>query len=99
MHRNEPAGVLEMARLSFQQACDQYPHRFTCTHVPRWALDRRPDGSFYAPQFRDCREWYENTKFPGEPGHIDYPRKVKYCYTTGQTWPVGQSLKAPFRSI
>lgn len=82
-----------MKRLSFSDARAQYVHRFTMDHVPAWARKVRPDGTYYAPQYASDREWYERTKFPGEPG---LPGDCKYCESSGQTWPLGQSLAAPF---
>ena len=81
-----------MARPSFEQACAQYVHRFTLTHVPQWARVARPDGKYYAPQYRDCREWYENSSFPGERGHLGGRR---HCFSTGATWPMGRELSMP----
>ena len=81
-----------MTRPTLKQAQSMYVHRFTCEHLPQWARAVRPDGAYYAPQFATDAEWYENTVFPGETAHPDYPRRVKHCHTTGQTWPLGQSL-------
>lgn len=77
-------------KLSFKDACAQYVHRFTMEHVPTWARQQREDGSYYAPQFRTDREWYENTVFPPQNG------LRKYCTTSGETWPLGKSLNKPF---
>jgi hypothetical protein len=79
--------------LTFEQARATYPHRFTCEHVPRWALRQRDDGTFYAPQYRTDSEWYERTTFPGER-HLS--KRSPYCESSGQSWPLGQSLPAPF---
>lgn len=49
-----------------------------------------------APHFRTDAEWYENTAFPGEPAHPDFPRRVHHCYTSGETWPLGRWLAAPY---
>lgn len=83
-----------MRKVSFAQACAAFVHRFTVDHVPAWA--RKPcdgNGLFYAPQFASDAEWYENTKFYGEPGHIGGRDE---CYTTGQTWPHGKWLARAF---
>lgn len=82
-----------MKRPSFEKACGTYVHRFTMDHVPAWAKEIRVGGDYYAPQFRSDREWYENTLFPGEPGHFGDRHS---CYTNNQTWPVGKSLQKPF---
>lgn len=78
--------------VSFEQARAQYPHRFTMEHVPQWARKPLSPGKFYAPQFRTDREWYENTLFKGESELAS----KQFCYTSGQTWPLGQFLAAPF---
>lgn len=83
-----------MARPPLEKAKKQYIHRFTMEHVPQWALELRPDGTHYAPQYRSDREWYDNTVFPGEAGH--YGPKTS-CITSNQTWPLGMSLAATFQ--
>jgi hypothetical protein len=85
--------------LSFEQAKAQYPHRYTMDHIPAWSRDGlwHPGAGalrFYAPQFRSDREWYDNTLFPGE-GHVS--RRERYCFTSNQSWPLGQWLPQPFR--
>lgn len=78
--------------ITFEEAKRLYVHRFTLEHVPVWARKPRPNGTFYAPQFRSDAEWYANTLFPGE-GYVS--RRSRYCETSGQTWPLGQALTAP----
>lgn len=82
--------------LTFEQACARFVHRFTMEHIPQWARTKRPDGTYYAPQFSSDREWYENTHFHGEPGFCG-SSSDKYCYTANQTWPLGQSLDQPYQ--
>jgi hypothetical protein len=84
-----------MTRPTFRQACSQYVHRYTMDHVPAWARVRRDDGTYYAPQYASDLEWYENTLFPGEAGHIG---DRNHCYSTGCTWPLGQSIPGPYSS-
>lgn len=94
-----------MTRPTLKQACAQYVNRYTLEHVPAWALKPHTHTTgeyagqtlYYAPQYRSDAEWYANTVFPGEPSHPDYPRRVRYCHTTGKTWPLGQWLQQPFR--
>lgn len=92
-----------MARLPFEEACDQYPHRFTMEHVPRWARDpiKTDAGTvYYAPQYRTDREWYENTIFPGDTHQRTFtapPASERYCESRGQTWPLGHFLNQPYR--
>jgi hypothetical protein len=81
-------------KMSFDEACRRYVHRFTMEHVPAWTRKPRPDGTYYAPHYRSDAEWYERTAFPGEPGNPGFPRNS--CFSTDQTWPVGQSLDRPF---
>jgi acetoacetate decarboxylase len=81
--------------ISFEQAKARYVHRFTMEHVPAWARSfcTFKDGrKYYAPQFRTDREWYDATLFYGES---ELATK-KSCYTSGQTWPLGQWLAAPY---
>lgn len=81
-----------MTRPTFEQACAQYVHRFTCEHIPGWARKPRADGRYYAPHYRSDREWYDNTLFHGESEMAGR----KHCYSTGQTWPLGVSVAAPY---
>jgi hypothetical protein len=80
-------------KISFDEACRRYVHRFTINHVPTWAGSVNPNGKYCAPQFRSDREWYDNTKFKGETGWIG---RGSDCFTTNQTWPLGQWLDRPF---
>lgn len=80
-----------MARkITLEEAKRQYVNRYTMEHVPTWARKARPDGLFYAPQYRTDAEWYANTTFPGEEGHIG---GKSHCFSTGATWPLGKELK------
>lgn len=78
-----------MSRPTLSQAKSLYVHRFTMEHVPQWAKRPLNDGRYYAPQYRTDQEWYDNSTFPGEPGHVNGPRE---CFSTGQTFPLGQWL-------
>ena len=90
--------------ISFEQAKAQFVHRFTMEHVPAWtqkpvAFTASPDSPdngprYYAPQFRTDKEWYDSTAFPGE-GEM---ASRTHCYTSGQTWPLGQWLPEPFKA-
>lgn len=90
-----------MARtISFQEAKAKYPYRYTAEHVPAWALkpefhENSKTFSYYAPQFKTDREWYENTIFPGEQGHDGVGDA---CITRNQKWPFGIWLDKPFKS-
>lgn len=79
--------------VSFELAKARYVHRYTMDHVPAWARAKAHNGKFYAPQYRSDREWYELTKFHGESELAD----KKHCYSSGQTWPVGEWLDKPFQ--
>lgn len=83
------------ASVTFEQATAQYVHRYTMEHVPAWARTAAPNGKYYAPQFRTDREWYEHTEFP--PHRFSMGKRDTSCYTSGQTWPLGQWLDAPYR--
>lgn len=81
-----------MAKISLEEACAQYVHRFTMEHVPEWSQARREDGTYYAPQFASDQEWYNNTMFPPE-----HPLGNSHtCYSINQTWPLGHSLERPY---
>lgn len=84
--------------MSFEDAKRTFVQRFTMEHVPAWALDKRIDGTHYAPQYRSDREWYENTVFPGDTGgrFTAPPEGARYCEARNPSWPLGQSLDAPF---
>jgi hypothetical protein len=80
--------------VSFERACALFVHRFTMTHVPEWAKRPMPfSGKFYAPQYRDCREWYDLTVFPGEGG---ISKGSQYCRSNGETWPLGKWLNCQY---
>lgn len=83
--------AINTPKLSFEKACAQYVHRFTMEHVPQWAREQREDGTYYAPQFRSDREWYENTIFPPHNEH-----SATDCHSSGHTWPLGQALPEPY---
>lgn len=78
-------------RMDYNRARATYPHRYTMEHIPAWARKPAPNGKYYAPQFRTDREWFENTKFP--PDSYD----ENHCYTSNETWPLGQWLDQPYR--
>lgn len=80
--------------ISFSEACRMFPHRYTMDHVPAWARQPTYNGLWYAPHYKDDREWYDHTVFPGEG---DIPACSPFCDSTGQTWPLGTWLDGPFR--
>lgn len=79
--------------ITFETAKATFVHRFTLEHVPAWSRKPFGDGTYPAPQYSSDREWYENTRFNGE----DPLATSKYCYSSGQTWPLGKALSAPYR--
>lgn len=86
---------MKRQRPTFEHACRVYCHRFTMDHIPAWACQTRQDGKFYAPQYRSDKEWFDNTSFPGEDGHIG---RITECWSRNASWPLGQSLDKPFRT-
>lgn len=79
--------------LTLEQAKILFPHRLTGEHIPSWALAPLSNGEYYAPQYKDDKEWYENTFFPGE-----HELAVNgMCFSTNHTFPLGYYLKAPFK--
>jgi hypothetical protein len=85
---------VKRSRPTFEDACRTYLYRFTMEHVPQWARKPRPDGKHYAPQYASDREWFDNTKFPGEPGHIG---RITECFAMNASWPLGQSLEEQYQ--
>lgn len=88
-----------MKRMSFENACRKYVHRFTMDHMPDWAKQPFLDGYFYAPQYKSDKEWYENTTFPGDTNY-PYPSgwdSGRYCNSINQTWPLGKYLTALYQ--
>lgn len=68
-----------------------YVHRHTGNHKPRWAGEKRPDGSFYPLQFASDAEWLGNTRF-AVTAHGDLDRRVRECYSS-PTWPRNPELR------
>jgi hypothetical protein len=82
--------------ITLQQARANYPYRYTMEHFPAWARKPCGNGKYYAPQYASDAEWYENTVFPGE-GHLH--GNCGNCESSGQTWPLGQWLDAPYKKV
>ena len=80
-----------MKKITFDEAKRRYVHRFTMEYIPGWALVQRNDGTYYAPQYRSDKEWYELTVFP--PNEMCYKNN---CYSACQTWPLGKFLNKPY---
>lgn len=84
-----------MRTITLEQACNQYPHRYTLQYLPCWA--RKPHYSettkefigYYMPQYASDAEWYDNTMFPGEGG---IRKNEKHCESNNQTWPLGKGF-------
>lgn len=86
--------------ISFEQAKDRYPHRYTMEHKPQWAKDGTffIDGEevYYAPHYVSDKEWYDLTKFPGEG---DLSKRSKSCESGPPTWPIGKHCVRPFNPL
>lgn len=78
--------------ISIGEAKRFYPHRFTMEHVPDWSSEPMGNGMFYAPQYRSDKEWYDNTKFPGEGMFI----RSSNCISENLSWPLGRMLDKPY---
>lgn len=79
--------------MTFEEAKRRYIHRFTLEHVPHWATVVTVNGKYYAPQYASDWEWYQNTLFPPlNP----LGKRVRSCYSTGMTWPLGLWLEKPY---
>ena len=97
--RNNAQGPDSQRVTSFAEAKSMYVHRFTKEHVPAWASKTPADSGgtstqHYAPQYTTDREWYDNTKFPGE-GHIHH--RADHCESSNPSWPLGQWLDKPYQ--
>lgn len=85
--------------LTFTQAQQRYPQRYTLDHMPQWAvypLRRGPTGDpvcYPAPQYASDEEWFTLTTFPGEGG---LSPASSWCISTRQTWPLGRELTEPY---
>lgn len=81
--------------LTFEEAKNKYPHRFTMEHVPLWAnkpVDRG-EGKYPGPHYTTDLEWYNNSEFP------DRGDRKRYCRSTKQTYPLGKWLDKPFSQM
>jgi hypothetical protein len=79
--------------LNFQErryVLNKWVYRFTGENKPEWANQLKPDGTSYAVQFLDDKDWLANTRF--------------YVTTTGKlsnaiecesnpTWPFNPELR------
>jgi hypothetical protein len=83
-----------MRKVSFEEACGRYPHRYTMEHVPAWAKRPANNGKYYAPQYATDQEWYDLTIFPGEK-HLN--ARSRYCESTKESWPLGHWLDNPYK--
>lgn len=79
-------------KMTFDEACRLYVHRYTMEHKPQWAHDPAPNGKMYAPQYRSDREWYDNTLFGKDA--MEYGARRGDCVSRNQTWPLGHWLEA-----
>lgn len=86
-------GIGSARPITFDEACRAFIHRFTMDHVPAWSVRlKSPSGQYYAPHYSSDREWYDNTVFDGESGMASR----NFCYSTGQTFPLGRFLDTPY---
>lgn len=79
--------------ITFEQAKARYVYRYTMEHVPQWT-GKEHNEKYYAPQYVSDCEWYDNTLFYGE---TDLLKSDQFCFTSGQSWPLGQWLDKPYR--
>lgn len=66
--------------MDFEKAKRMFRHRYTCEHIPRWAIAEAKKRRYYAPQYRTDREWFDNTVFT--PGS-------RYCESSNASFPLG----------
>ena len=83
-----------------QDALRSFVHRYTGNHVPEWTRKAAPNGNFYAPQYKDDKEWLAKTSFPVEAkrGVMQIASgKDVYCQSNTPSFPWGEWLDAPFK--
>ena len=83
-----------------QDALRSFVHRYTGNHVPAWTQKAAPNGSFYAPQYVDDKEWLEKTMFPVEVKRgetVLASGKDVHCQSNTPSFPWGQWLDTPFK--
>lgn len=74
-----------------QQLKNQFVHRYTGEHKPRWAASSWKDGRAYPLHFMDDADWLENTLFAVTvAGFLD--RRFAHCHST-PTWPNNPELR------
>lgn len=97
--RREQDKAKPYKRLSFDDACRQFVHRFTMDFTPSWALRQRTDATYYAPQYASDREWYNAYLFPGDNCELGLlSGRNKHCeQITPCTWPLGTFLSEPYK--
>lgn len=79
-----------------QEVLRDFSNRFTCERVPNWALAPAPNGKYYAPQYRDDKEWLANTWFTvTDDGKLS--QSVLVCESKDASWPKGLWLDRPYR--
>lgn len=77
---------LELSPRVQSQACAQFVHRFTRTHIPRWAQSN-PN---YKAQFADDKDWLAHTDFAvRKNGELD--KRANHCVSS-PTWPDGKGV-------
>jgi hypothetical protein len=65
-------------------------HRYTKTHIPRWAFLEREGKRFYEPQFADDADWLSHTYFQvREDGRLDETCWECHSYPT---WPLSKEV-------
>jgi hypothetical protein len=68
-----------------------YVHRFTGEHKPNWANGTWKDGKPYPLQFKNDKDWLENTQFRIFPnGKLN--KNARYC-ESHPTWPNNPELR------
>lgn len=83
-----------------QDALRSFVHRYTGEHVPAWSQKEAPNGSFYAPQYVNDKEWLEKTMFPVEikRGETQLASgQDVHCQSNTPSFPWGQWLDVPFK--
>jgi hypothetical protein len=82
--------------ITFEEAVEKYPGRFTMEHVPNWAILKTPVGDYPGPHYSSDLEWYENTLFPGEGTDSIQLATDDKSFSYNKSYPLGQFLEKPY---
>jgi len=78
-----------------QEALRMFTNRHTGDHKPVWARTPMPNGDAYPVQFRDDRDWLDNTWFQMTPDGKLCKARNNACWSR-PTWPKNPELRKAY---